>query len=370
MKDKKIIYGAVAAIVIIVLLVIIVVVTSKGSSKNPYGFKSEYTESTLEENQLRNFPEVKDKMLELEECILNSGLTIEKIEFNDYSTSGVYYLGKTEVAQDYIVLDMDKDSEEYKIYSLETKIFDDSKYDGARDAIVKFLEISDDESKIISEMTTEDNEVQTMEYIIYYYEREEEVHPDMGEIKAESYEEFEEEYSKVKKAPYKMLEVINHPAEDERQTNLYAVKREERKPKADGQNIDEYGISFYIPSALKANPYNGTFYTYEFYTGDYVGYSPEGVTVSLYMKKLDDDKDLDSYVRNDSRPAKSTGVTPFETKEINGKTWYTCNNGKIYYYAAEFFGNVYEIEVADGKVIDGVTLDDTLKMIEATLFFE
>ena len=55
MKDKKIIYGAVAAIVIIVLLVIIVVVTSKGSSKNPYGFKSEYTESTLEENQLRNF---------------------------------------------------------------------------------------------------------------------------------------------------------------------------------------------------------------------------------------------------------------------------------------------------------------------------
>ena len=57
-------------------------------------------------------------------------------------------------------------------------------------------------------------------------------------------------------------------------------------------------------------------------------------------------------------------------KNLNGHDWYTCNNGKIYYYGAEFMGNTYEIEVRDGKTYNGITLQTALEMLEKTLFFE
>lgn len=340
-------------------------------NKNAYGFESKYTESDDKEDQLKNYPEMEKQMLDLEEKILDSGLEIEEIRFDNWGIVGTYLLGKTEGVNNYIQLDLDKDSEteEYKFYSIKTRLYDETKYEAAKDALLDFIELSDDEKKIVDEITTEDG-IQTMDYYISYYERTEEVHPDMSDVKTDSYEEYQEIYENTKEVPYVELEIVSHPAEDEKQTDLYKVKREERKPTADGQNVDEYGLSFYLPSAMTANSYNGTFYTWEFYTGDYVGYYPNGIDLTLTISGLDDDKDVDTYIRNESRPAKSTGVTPFEIKTINGKEWYTCNNGTIYYYGAEFMGNVYEIEIKNGEVIDGVTLESVMEMIEKTLFFE
>ena len=116
--------------------------------------------------------------------------------------------------------------------------------------------------------------------------------------------------------------------------------------------------------------YNGTLYKWEFYTGNFVGTYPEGIDLMLKVSGLREGKYADTYFINDSRPAKSNGVSPFEIKEINGAKWYTCNNGTIYYYGAEFMGNIYEIEIKNGKVINGITLESVTNMLEKTLFFE
>ncbi len=369
MKNKKLLYGIIGGGVALILLIMVIAINviTLNAPKNPYGFKSEYFESETEEYQMKSFPGVAEVMVAFEKSLLDSGLTVEKVEFNAYSVKCFYYLGQTDVAQDIIALDMDPDKETdgYKFYSIETEIYDDTKLEATKNAIAAYLNIEEEEKELVRQLEPE-KEIQTMGYYISCMDREKEIYPTTSNgIVSED----ESTYTKAQKVPYTLIEVYEHPAESERQTNLYSIKREERKPTADGQNIDEYGLSFYIPNAMKANPYNGMLYVWDFYTGEQVGYSVEGVAVTLKISGLGD-KDIDTYVRNNSRPAKSTGVTPFETKEINGKTWYTCNNGTIYYYAAEFLGNVYEIEVSNGKVIDGVTLEDTLKMLDDTLFFE
>lgn len=370
MKNKKLLLGIGIVIIVIVAITIgIVILIPKNIStnepleekKNPYGFISEYSESSNEEYQLKNYPEIKDKMLELEKIILENNLKIKKIKFDNYGLTSFFYLGDSDNSNDYIKLDIDKDSQtgEYKFYSLETRIFDDTKYEASKKAIVSFAKLSEDEAKIVDNITKEDS-VQTMIYSISYSEGTEKVYTN----------NIKEEVAKAEELPYKKLEIKNYPAKDERQTTLYSVKREERKPKAEGINIDVYGLSFYVPKELKANTYNGTFYVWEYYTGNYVGSYPNGIDVTLRVNGLSEGKDIDTYIRNDSRPARSSNVTPFEIKEINGAKWYTCNNGTIYYYGAEFMGNVYQIEVKNGKVIDGVTLESVMNMIEKTLFFE
>jgi len=219
-----------------------------------------------------------------------------------------------------------------------------------------YAEISDEETKLIDSIT--EDGIQTMKYQIT-----------LDEGKKMMYD-YSGNSSEGKEYAYKNLRIYDDPAEDEKETTLYSVKRAERKPTADGKNIDEYGLSFYVPNALKANSYNGMLYTWEFYTGEYVGSYPDGIDVMLKVSGLSEGKDADTYIRNDSRPAKSSGVTPFETKEINGHTWYTCNNGTIYYYGAEFNGNMYEFEIKNGKEYDGVTLQTVTDMLEQTLFFE
>ncbi len=82
------------------------------------------------------------------------------------------------------------------------------------------------------------------------------------------------------------------------------------------------------------------------------------------------DKDFQTFLANDSVAARTRGVSPLVTKKINGYTWYTCSNSRFYYYAAEFAGRAYEIEIYYASDADGVTLEDTRSLLEKTLFFE
>lgn len=367
---KSIFKIAILAIIIGGVILICTGCTNKIEQKvasNPYGFNAEYSESNKEEYKLKNYPEVKDKMLELEKKIEENNLKIRKINFDNWGLVGYFFLGEDESSNDYIKLDIDqdKDTKEYKVYSVQFKVFDDSNYENAKKSIVSFAKISEEEAKLVDEIKKEDP-IQTMEYYIEYSEGTETISKRSDKIASEG----DNQSETSEKASYKQLEILNHPAEDERQTKLYAVKREERKPKADGENVDEYGLSFFIPNGLTPNKYNGTLYTWEYYTGQYVGSYPDGIDITLKISGLREGKDVDTYIRNDSRPARSQGVSPFEIKEINGAKWYTCNNGTIYYYGAEFMGNIYEIEIRNGKVINGVTLEVVMNLLEKTLFFE
>ena len=361
LKNRKVLLVIIAGIAVLVVILIIALIPK---AQNPYGFKSKYIESEKEEYKLKNYPEAKEYMLKLENCILKSGLSIINISFDNWGEVGTFLLSDSNES---IKIDIDNDSEKggKKLYEVIAWTLDDAKYNLSKNALVSFFEFSEDEAKLIDGITSE-NDIQTMKYNITYRDEKATITANSNGIAVEG----EAGKNSSKEVTFKKLDILNHPVEDERQTNLYKVKREERKPKDEnGINVDELGLSFYYPKAMKANSYNGTLYTWEFYTGNSAGLSVEGIDLTLMISGLND-TDVDTYVRTKSRPAKSTGITPFEIKEINGAKWYTCNNGKIYYYAAEFLNNVYEIEVADGKEFDGVTLNLVKEMLEKTLFFE
>ena len=65
-------------------------------ANNPYGFTSEYSENTVEKYQLKNFPEVKDQMLELEKKIQENNLKIRNIKFDGWGIAGYFWLGEDE----------------------------------------------------------------------------------------------------------------------------------------------------------------------------------------------------------------------------------------------------------------------------------
>ena len=378
-KDKSVIYGAIAGFLLFAILIGFRACKSVAKlpkpGKNEYGFKSVFVDDDYdEEDKLGNFPAMKEAMLALEPKILGNDLEIEQITYSKFSLRGTYYLG----GDDKIIINFtqDKDTNEYKWHSVECEVFENNeKYLKVAEAMCAFADISDEETKLIKELKEEDHkdEVQTMKYYINYDEGEKEVFDSSTiQVETQTYEEFLEAQENVKKLKCQELSISDNPAESERSTTIYAVKREERRPKADGEDIDisGYGLSLFIPNGFTANEYNGMLYVWEYYTGSYVGSYPDGVDVTIKINGFDEGKDFDTYVRNDSRPAKSTGVTPFVTKEINGHTWYTCNNGTIYYYGAEFMGNAYEIETKNGKTYNGITLQNTLDMMEKTLFFE
>ena len=350
---------------------------SAGGSKNAYGFTSTYEEPDKEEQQLKNFPGIKEALLALEKTLTANGVSIEKIAFDGRNTpAAAVWLGITEdgeySARNYISLSYltDKDSGAVTLYEMESKLFDASKDAAVRKAMLAAMDFTDIE-KTLAAAITGDEEVQTMEYYICCYNGKESLHPNMDKVKTNSYEEYEKIYNQTKDLAYCKFEIINNPADNERQTSLYKYNREQRKPQAEGKNIDEYNLSFNIPAAMKTNPYSGMLAVWEYYTGEYDGISgyANGIDLGMMATTLNG-KDLQTYITTDSRPAHSQGVTPFVAKEINGYTWYTCNNGRYYYYAAEFAGRVYEIEVRYTSVIDGVTLEDTLSLLEKTLFFE
>ncbi len=341
------------------------------AAKNPYGFVSEFEESSGESEQLKNYPEIKEQLLNLEQIVLENDLRIKDVFFNGWGKDVTFNL-EDGAGKIFLEFDKDDDSGEHYFYALYARIFEESEFVPAVSSLLSFISLSDEEAQLVMDMTVND-EVQTMDYVIFYNEGEEEQAPDFSEITSEEdIDKIMEEAQNAPKKPYFELEILYSPAQNERYTNLYKKQREERKPKAEGGiNVDEYGLSFYVPEALNPNPYNGMLYVWEFYTGDYTssGY-PEGIDVTLNVRGLEEGVDADTYIRNNSRPANSSGVTPFEIKEINGADWYTCNNGLIYYYGAEYGGNVFEIEIRNGKVIDGVTLESVFDMLEKTLYFE
>lgn len=138
-------------------------------------------------------------------------------------------------------------------------------------------------------------------------------------------------------------------------------------PTAGGIEKRIRGLYFEVPEGTEENPYNGLLGVYEFYTTDY---GQPGVDVSLVISSLDDGLTVKYYVENESRPAHSEGVTPFEKEVINGTIWYTCNNGRIFYFASGMDGDtIYEIEVQSVAGDPYNIRDRAIEMLRKTLKF-
>ncbi len=137
-------------------------------------------------------------------------------------------------------------------------------------------------------------------------------------------------------------------------------------PSAGGEPRNVYSLYFEVPAGTVNNPYSGLLGVWEFYTEDY---GKPGVDIVLSVSGLGD-KNAEQYVLEDSKPAKSQGVTPFVEERINGYKWYTCNNGTIYYFAAGYDGYIYEVEVKSVSGDPQNLRDTAISMLRMTLVFD
>ncbi|MBR5411253.1 MAG: hypothetical protein IK104_11335 [Clostridia bacterium] len=141
------------------------------------------------------------------------------------------------------------------------------------------------------------------------------------------------------------------------------------RPTADGQSVEAYDVSFYLPESLTANEWNGMLGVYDFYTGEYVGTRPTGLDISLTVSdESTAEGDLEAYAIEDSRTQSQLEAEP-ETVELNGYQWIKLSeDGEKANYYAIFNGGLYEIETLRG----GDTAENyaaAVEMLEATLFF-
>ncbi len=137
-------------------------------------------------------------------------------------------------------------------------------------------------------------------------------------------------------------------------------------PSAGGEETNVYDLWFEVPEGTVKNPYSGLLGVWEFYTDDL---GQPGVDINIQVSGLGD-KTVGQYVSEDSKPAKSQGVTPFVEETINGRTWYTCNNGTIYYFASGYDGYIYEIEVKSVAGDPKNLRDTAISMLRMTLVFD
>ena len=139
------------------------------------------------------------------------------------------------------------------------------------------------------------------------------------------------------------------------------------RPTADGQAVEAYDISFYLPESLTANEWNGMLGVYDFYTGENTTGTPTGMDITLSATaESNADGDLESYARATS--AQKYGLTAdLATETINGADWLILQaDGQKDYYAI-FNSGLYEIHTLRGGETQEA-YDAAVAMLEETLF--
>ena len=157
------------------------------------------------------------------------------------------------------------------------------------------------------------------------------------------------------------------PTETEAPTDTEAPETVAR-PAADGQECLAYDLSFYLPSSLTPNEWNGMLGVYEYYTGEYSGSAPYGLDFSLVVSdESTAGGDLDSYARDASAKSAGAAVEP-EKVDINGAEWlrFTVDSGHVNYYTI-FNGWLYELTTSVGGDTQE-NYDAARAMLEETLF--
>ena len=140
------------------------------------------------------------------------------------------------------------------------------------------------------------------------------------------------------------------------------------RPTADGQLVEAYDITFYLPEFLTANSYNGMLGVYDFYTGEYITSRPSGMDVALSVTADSNvESTLAEYAAEHVKNRLGAEVEAVET-ELNGFTWlkYTVSDGACAYFAI-FNEGLYEIYAERGGDTQE-NYDAAIAMMEQTLF--
>ncbi len=344
---------------IVITLVIICITVVLFLDNYVYVFKSTFTDGKENGKKLSNYPAVKRMMLKVEDDLLYEGAGISGVSFDSSSLTGIIAVLNNEEVDDKIEFHIGEDGK--KLSNIVIKAYESYRFGEMKRAVADVCGFSADEYNLLDNLGTENTSLVTPNWYVVYTETTEKT-----KLKNVDYNI---DGSDMKEFSLKELSFVAEECKDETKTTLYITKHEQQRPIATGIGFEDYGLSFFLPDQMISNELNGMNYTWQYYTGEIVDQSPTGIFVTLKVSGEKEGEDFDTYVRTESKPAKSSDVTPFIIKDINGNKWYTCNNGKIYYYASEHDTNRFEIEIRDGQEIDGVTLQSVLEMFEKTLYY-
>ncbi len=161
------------------------------------------------------------------------------------------------------------------------------------------------------------------------------------------------------------------PAETEAPTEAEDTTEAEpetvARPTADGQAVEAYDLSYYVPNSMTANEYNGMLGVYEFYTGEYAGSKPSGMVITLSATaESNANGDLEAYARDAGKSRNGMAAEP-AIESINGFDWLVFReDGKINYFAI-FNEGLYEIYAERGGDTEE-NFSAAVDMLEQTLF--
>lgn len=328
--------------------------SQKSSSKARGGDFTSLIEEAV--GKLDDTPEAKEIFLYLGNRFLEEGIDIEKAEYRHYDNSDIrqmkiYIREKEEKSRkETLEFCMKQIDDTWFIDSVNTWIWDREDSEKIAGIFLEKINLSQEEKDLVFNPEVAD-EILTPHYYLSHKTKETGTENEHWELTI-SYDEYNET--------------------PEMYTTLAQLRRKTAQndaPTGDGihVNIEEYGISFYMPEGMVANEYNGMLGVYDYYTGVYYGTRPTGVDLNLVATRVDDDMTAEIYAKTKSRAVNYEGVTELEEKELNGVTWWTGSAGTLTYYAAKNLGVVYEFYVTDGEKL-GVTKEDVIELLEETVY--
>lgn len=305
--------------------------------------------------KLDDTPEVKELILYLGNRLIEEGLDIEEAQYRHYDNSSgrnlIIYLQQKEGKgrKETLEFSFGQIDGAWAISHVETWIWDQEVSDRVAKVILEKANLTQEEKELVFNPEVADDIFTPHFYITY-------------QIRKEGTDEEHWE-----------LEITYDSSETpEMYTTLVKVKRKNAQndaPTGDGihVNLEDYGISFYMPNGMVANEYNGILGVYDYYTGEYYGTMPTGVDLNLVVTGVDDDMTAETYAKTKSRAVNYEGVTELWEKELNGAVWWTGSTGTLTYYATKSHGCIYEFYVTDGQDL-GVTKADVIKLLEKTVY--
>lgn len=326
--------------------------SSASESKKKGKEKADFAKLVNEDyGKLDDFPEVKEALLAFGNGLLEENVTMEEVKFRDNKTSNsleiVFHAATVERQKEYVQITHQKINEKWSAFHMEADICDQELSDNVAKRALALFDMTQEERDLIFDPEYA-KEAYTENFWLSYQE---------------------EEGNKGKHWHLIVSYEPGVPANEQALVKKQRKEAQDKIPTGDGVqiNLESYGISFYIPSQMQANEYNGMLGVYDYYSGTYSGNSPSGVDLNLVVTGIDDDMTAETYAKTKSRAARYEGMTEFWEKELNGITWWTGKNGKFTYYATTNQGCVYEFYLTDGQDF-GVTLADLIALFEKTVY--
>ena len=163
---------------LVILCLVLIIITGCGS--NTSNKSNSVKESAIEDknNNLDNYPSIKEKVLELQSKLNSKNIKIDKINLDETNNQLIitYYFnnGKDKLFNYYT---LNKDTNEFEFSDYHTMIYDDNIISGVKDVIINSMDFTDEELNEIKSVVKSGDYVRLRgyKYLVDYEETQDSV---------------------------------------------------------------------------------------------------------------------------------------------------------------------------------------------------